>query len=446
MKKLNQTIFLVFVIITTLKVYSQGLKITGITTPANVNGTYSVQGVDSDGYKYWMDVDGNYVYCDWYGGVEYWNIDTNYNDDDDILYFVEYRDPEAPPSEPPASGWVLWGEATGTPLVTVLWPEISVSGNGQNIKNNDPLPSLTDNTDFGDADITSQTVVHSFTISNSGVWPLGLTGAPLVEIGGTHAGDFSVTLDPNSEIGIGSSSTFQVTFDPTVQGTRSATITISNDDQDESSFSFSIQGTGLDGSLPVALQSLTAVSTSMGIDIEWITSSERDNLGFIIDRKTDDTHWLQIASYKTHTELTGQGTTSSPSQYIYTDKNASAGMNYIYRLTEASITGTINIIGTTSVNETVPVSTQLFTAYPNPFNPTTTLKYNLAKDNHITMTVYDVLGRQIKQLINQKQPAGEYSVQWNGSTDSGQLTPSGTYLIQMNTGNTTHSQKVLFIK
>ncbi len=446
MKRIKQTFFLVFALFIVSQVYSQGLEVTGITIPANVNGTYTVQGIDSDGYKYWMDADGNYVYCDWYGGVEYWNIDTNYNDDDDILYYVEYRPPEVTPSEPPASGWVLWGEATGTPLVTVLWPEISVSGNGLDIGNNDSTPELTDLTDFGDAFVTGQTINHTFTISNSGVWALALTGTPLVEIGGSHAGDFSVTLDPNSEISIGSSSTFQVTFDPTVQGTRTATITISNDDQDESTFSFSIKGTGLDGSLPVSLQSFTAVSTSKGIDIKWITASESDNIGFIIERKTEETNWMQIASYKTHTELTGQGTTSSPFKYIFTDKNVSAGVNYIYRLSKVSTTGTINSIGTTSVNETVPVFTQLFSAYPNPFNPSTTLKYNLAKENHITMLVYDVLGRQVKQLINQKQPAGEYSVQWNGSTDSGQLAPSGTYLIRMNAGNTTHLQKVLFIK
>ncbi len=201
-----------------------------------------------------------------------------------------------------------------------------------------------------------------------------------------------------------------------------------------------------DASLPVELTSFSAPHSNNTVELEWTTVSETDNLGFIIERKSENTGWRQIASYKHDAELTGQGTTSSPSQYDFIDNTISAGADYDYRLSEIDINGEKSEIGTTSVKAAIPSTTQLFTAYPNPFNPSTNIKYNLAKDSHVTLAVYDVLGRQIKLLSDQYQTAGQYSVQWDGSTDAGVMAPSGTYLVRMQTGNTSQVQKVLFMK
>ncbi len=202
-----------------------------------------------------------------------------------------------------------------------------------------------------------------------------------------------------------------------------------------------------DLTLPVNLVSFTAKSASNTIELEWNTASETDNIGFIIDRKSDDTSWQQIASYQTHAELTGQGTTSYPSQYNFTDNNISMGVDYTYRLSEVSTTGTVNVIGNTSVvASTTPQTTQLLAAYPNPFNPSTTLNYSLAKDSHVTLTVYDVLGREIKSLVNQQQIAGEHSIRWDSLTNAGTPAPSGTYLVRMQTAGYNQSQKIQLLK
>lgn len=88
--------------------------------------------------------------------------------------------------------------------------------------------------------------MRTFTIENTGAATLNLTGSsPYITIDGTHAADFSVTSIPSNTISASGSTTFQITFNPSAIGTRSATISIVNDDADENPYNFSIQGTGV---------------------------------------------------------------------------------------------------------------------------------------------------------------------------------------------------------
>ena len=204
---------------------------------------------------------------------------------------------------------------------------------------------------------------------------------------------------------------------------------------------------GGDASLPVALSAFSAKSTTKGINLEWITASETDNLGFIIERCTEKSDWQQIASYQTHAALIGQGTTSSPSQYSYTDANVTASNSYTYRLSDVSSNGEIEVIGSTAVEmSAIPATTQLLAAYPNPFNPSTHIKYQLANDSHVTLQVYDVLGRQVKMLVDRQQVVGEYSAQWDGTSDAGHTVPSGIYLVRLQVNGHSHIQKVSLMK
>ncbi len=125
-------------------------------------------------------------------------------------------------------------------------PEIDIRGNGTTISDGDSSPSSSDHTDFGSAEAGSGTLVRTFTIDNLGDSELTLTGGvPLVSLSGAAAGDFSVTQDPAGTVAAGGSTSFQVTFAPTAAGTRSAVVSIANDDSDENPYSFAIQGTGI---------------------------------------------------------------------------------------------------------------------------------------------------------------------------------------------------------
>jgi hypothetical protein len=129
---------------------------------------------------------------------------------------------------------------------TTLYTEINLQGNSTTIADGDDSPSTSDHTDFGSTAVTGGTVVRTFTIQNTGTGTLSLTGSsPYVAVGGTNSGDFSVTATPLTSIAASGSTTFQVTFNPSASGTRTATLSMANDDADENPYNFSIQGTGL---------------------------------------------------------------------------------------------------------------------------------------------------------------------------------------------------------
>ncbi len=123
-------------------------------------------------------------------------------------------------------------------------PEMDVQGNSVSIVDGDSTPSLTDHTDYGSALVAGGTVVRTYTIRNTGTATLNLTGSPRVAVSGTHAADFTVTTQPAASIAAGGTTTFQVTFDPSAVGTRTAALSIANDDADENPYNYSIQGTG----------------------------------------------------------------------------------------------------------------------------------------------------------------------------------------------------------
>ncbi len=131
------------------------------------------------------------------------------------------------------------------PYIVGLSSEINIQGNSVTITDGDTVPSETDDTDFGARSVASGSTTKTFTIQNTGTATLALTGdAPYVALGGAHADDFSVTTAPSSSVAAGGSTTFDITFDPSWTGTRTATVSIANNDSNEDPYTFSIQGTG----------------------------------------------------------------------------------------------------------------------------------------------------------------------------------------------------------
>ena len=128
-------------------------------------------------------------------------------------------------------------------LLTVLAPEINLTGNGQSIISGDSTPDTADHTSFGAAALTGGTVARTFTIENSGDGDLEL-GSAAVSLAGTNAGDFSVTAQPPNVVLPAATRTFTVTFDPSAPGNREATVSIANNDADEAPYTFAISGTG----------------------------------------------------------------------------------------------------------------------------------------------------------------------------------------------------------
>ncbi len=89
---------------------------------------------------------------------------------------------------------------------------------------------------------------------------------------------------------------------------------------------------------------------------------------------------------------------------------------------------------------------QLFQNYPNPFNPVTEISYQLQTPGLVKLTVYNMLGQRVKELVNTQQPAGVHSVQWNGTDASGQRMSSGLYYYHLETDGFKATKKMLLLK
>ena len=93
-------------------------------------------------------------------------------------------------------------------------------------------------------------------------------------------------------------------------------------------------------------------------------------------------------------------------------------------------------------NNMLPIKTALNASYPNPFNPSTTINYDLAIDGYVSILVYDALGREVATLFSGDQVAGtNYQVTWNAADQA-----SGAYFLRMTAGNYTNTQKLMLVK
>ena len=103
-------------------------------------------------------------------------------------------------------------------------------------------------------------------------------------------------------------------------------------------------------------------------------------------------------------------------------------------------------LGTDDSNSLVPDAISLDQNYPNPFNPITTLRYGLPEDAMVNITIYDMLGRQVKTLVNHTQDAGYRSVIWDATNDYGKPVSAGIYLYQIQAGEYIQTKKMVLLK
>jgi hypothetical protein len=94
----------------------------------------------------------------------------------------------------------------------------------------------------------------------------------------------------------------------------------------------------------------------------------------------------------------------------------------------------------------LPEDFELTQNYPNPFNPTTTIRYALPEDANVKLTVYNMMGREIKSLVNQKLSAGYHYAEWDGTDNNGNIVANGLYLYRIEAGTYVMTHKMMFLK
>ena len=99
-----------------------------------------------------------------------------------------------------------------------------------------------------------------------------------------------------------------------------------------------------------------------------------------------------------------------------------------------------------SINELNPEVFSVEPNYPNPFNPVTTLRYELPENALVNITIYDIMGRQVSTLVSSQQTAGYKSVQWYATNDEGAPVSAGLYLYTIEAGQYLQTKKMVLLK
>lgn len=186
------------------------------------------------------------------------------------------------------------------------------------------------------------------------------------------------------------------------------------------------------GGLPVELVDFNVSSSESSTDIFWSTASEINNYGFEIERSIDKLNWDKIGF------IPGKGNTTEKQTYYFSDKRVNA--NVFYRLKQIDNNGDFHYSSIKSL-KIEPSSFNLFTNYPNPFNPGTIISYQLTANSFVTLKVFDLLGREITTLENTRKNPGKHDIHF----DATELT-AGIYIYQLRAGNQVETRKMLLVK
>lgn len=198
--------------------------------------------------------------------------------------------------------------------------------------------------------------------------------------------------------------------------------------------------------LPVELASFTSTLNERDVTLNWSTVSEVNNSGFEIERskvkgqpdgeagqRSND--WSKIGT------LSGSGTTNEPNSYSFTDRGLNSG-NYNYRLKQIDFNGNFEYFNLSNeVTIGIPVKFSLSQNYPNPFNPSTKINYELPNPSYVTLKIYDMAGKGVAILVNEKKSAGYYTVDFNNSNLS-----SGVYFYKIDAGEFSATRRMILMK
>ncbi len=186
--------------------------------------------------------------------------------------------------------------------------------------------------------------------------------------------------------------------------------------------------------VPVELTSFNAVSANDEVELNWSTATETNNQGFQIERKSGNSEFEEVGY------VAGFGTTTEAKSYSFVDAGVTVG-TYTYRLKQIDFSGKFEYTHEVNVDVTSPIEYALEQNHPNPFNPSTMIKYSIAEDGFVKLAVYNLTGEEVALLVNSQQKAGRYEIDFNASNIA-----SGVYIYRMESSNFITSKKLMLMK
>ena len=193
------------------------------------------------------------------------------------------------------------------------------------------------------------------------------------------------------------------------------------------------------------LQSFTASLQGSAVEVEWELSEQVPDESFVIERAERAVE--RGGSSREFVELHGADVTEDGLHYCFSDTDIEPGMTYRYRVALRSEVGSLEILFETESIAIPALTLTLFQNEPNPFNPSTKIRYYVPENVEVTLGVYDAGGRLVVALSEQeKQPGGYHEVEWNGRDARGKAVASGVYFCRLGAGKLTQTRKMIVLR
>lgn len=204
-----------------------------------------------------------------------------------------------------------------------------------------------------------------------------------------------------------------------------------------------------DNTLPVELSSFNAtISAQNYVVLSWVSQSETNLAGYYVYRNSSN----ELNTAIRISTLIPAGNSSGQNRYSYQDNESEPGYWY-YWLQSRDLDGSEGFHGPVSVqvlgdNGTpdMPWHTELLPIYPNPFNPSTNIRYTVGRKGNVTIRVFNTKGQLVRTIEKGVADPGAYHIVWDGRDNNGNVSPSGIYMIRMTAGEINSSVKAMLMK
>ena len=186
--------------------------------------------------------------------------------------------------------------------------------------------------------------------------------------------------------------------------------------------------------IPVELTSFSESIVDGNTTLNWTTATELNNQGFDIEKSFDSEKFEKIGF------VPGYGTTTESKSYSFAISNLPSQKTY-YRLKQIDFDGTFEYSSTIEIEGFAPTEFSLKQNFPNPFNPSTKIGFTLPTESYVKISVYNLIGQKVADVVNSKFNAGTHSVDFNAENFS-----SGIYLYNIEAGSFTSVKKMQLMK